>query len=47
MPAACPRTQQLLEAHGVACVTVEISELAKAAGGMGCLTGILKREAEP
>jgi N-dimethylarginine dimethylaminohydrolase len=44
MAAGCPRTQALLESEGVECVTVEIDELAKAAGGMGCLTGILKRE---
>jgi arginine deiminase len=44
MAAHCPYTQALLEAEGVQCVTVEIDELAKAAGGMGCLSGILKRE---
>jgi arginine deiminase len=44
MAANCPRTQALYEAEGIECLTVEIDELAKAAGGMGCLTGILKRE---
>jgi arginine deiminase len=44
MAANCPCTQALYESEGVECVTVEIDELAKAAGGMGCLTGILKRE---
>jgi N-dimethylarginine dimethylaminohydrolase len=44
MPANCPCTQAMYEAEGIECVTVEIGELAKAAGGMGCLTGILKRE---
>ena len=44
MAAGCPRTQAMYEAEGIECVTVEIDELAKAAGGMGCLTGILKRE---
>jgi arginine deiminase len=44
MAANCPRTQAMYEAEGIECVTVEIDELAKAAGGMGCMTGILKRE---
>jgi len=44
MAANCPRTQDMYEAEGIECVTVEIDELAKAAGGMGCLTGILRRE---
>jgi len=43
MPADCPNTQALYEAAGIECVTVEIDELAKAAGGMGCLSGVLKR----
>jgi N-dimethylarginine dimethylaminohydrolase len=46
MPANCPHTQAMYEAGGIECVTVEIDELVKAAGGMGCLTGILKREKE-
>jgi arginine deiminase len=44
MAANCPRTQAMYEEVGIECVTVEIGELGKAAGGMGCLTGILKRE---
>lgn len=44
MAADCPRAQAMYEAEGIECVTVEIDELAKAAGGMGCLTGVLKRE---
>lgn len=44
MAANRPRTQAMYEAEGIECVTVDIDELAKAAGGMGCLTGILKRE---
>jgi arginine deiminase len=39
--------QELLEENGVACITVEIGELCKAAGGVGCMTGILKREQAP
>ncbi|MFZ5916843.1 MAG: dimethylarginine dimethylaminohydrolase family protein [Chloroflexota bacterium] len=44
MAANCPRTQAVYEAAGIECITVHIDELAKAAGGMGCLTGILKRD---
>ena len=44
MAANCPNTQAMYEEAGIECVTVEIGELGKAAGGMGCLTGILKRE---
>jgi N-dimethylarginine dimethylaminohydrolase len=44
MPAGCPRTRALYRAAGIECVEVEIGELRKAAGGMGCLTGVLNRE---
>jgi N-dimethylarginine dimethylaminohydrolase len=44
MAANCPSTQAMYERAGIECITVEIGELGKAAGGMGCLTGILKRE---
>lgn len=44
MAANCPRTQAVYEAEGIECVTVEIDELVKAAGGIGYLTGILKRK---
>jgi N-dimethylarginine dimethylaminohydrolase len=44
MPANCPHTQAFYERLGVVCVTVNISELSKAAGSAGCLTGILERE---
>jgi len=37
-------TQSYLESHGVECRTVIIDELLKAAGGIGCLTGIVERE---
>lgn len=36
--------QSFLEDLGVACVTVEARELVKAAGGFGCLTGIIHRD---
>ncbi len=38
-----PVTQDFLTTAGVRCQTVEISELLKAAGGIGCLTGIIER----
>ncbi len=44
MPAGCPQTRAMYQAAGIECVEVEIGELCKAAGGMGCLTGILSRE---
>jgi N-dimethylarginine dimethylaminohydrolase len=47
IPAGCAGVQELLEENGVACITVEIGELCKAAGGVGCMTGILKREQAP
>jgi N-dimethylarginine dimethylaminohydrolase len=43
MPADCPRARELYEAAGVTCVELEIGALRRAAGGMGCLTGILRR----
>ena len=47
MAAGNPNTQDFLERQGITCVTVEISELLKAAGGIGCLTGIIEREIIP
>ena len=43
MAAGNPVSQALFEAAGIACETVQIDELTKAAGGIGCLTGILQR----
>ena len=43
MPAGNPRTQSFYEDMAIKCETVEVNELHKAAGGIGCLTGILKR----
>lgn len=43
MAAGNPVTQAFYEEAGVACQTVAIGELSKAAGGIGCLTGILAR----
>ena len=44
MPANCPKTSSVYKASGIKCIEVDISEFIKAAGGIGCLTGILKRE---
>lgn len=44
MAAGNPITQAFYEAMGITCHTVEVCELLKAAGGIGCLTGILERE---
>lgn len=45
MAAGNPITQAFYEDSGIACQVVEVDELLKAAGGIGCLTGILEREA--
>jgi N-dimethylarginine dimethylaminohydrolase len=37
-------TQSFYEDLGISCHTVEVGELTKAAGAMGCLTGIVRRE---
>jgi N-dimethylarginine dimethylaminohydrolase len=39
-----PKTQAFYEDMGLDCHLVDISEVTKAAGGIGCLTGILERE---
>lgn len=44
MPSGNDVTQAFYERAGIDCTTVEIDELAKAAGGVGCLTGVLYRE---
>ena len=44
MAAGNPITQAFYEKAGITCHTVEVDELLKAAGGIGCLTGILQRE---
>jgi N-dimethylarginine dimethylaminohydrolase len=44
MAAGNPTTQAFYERHGIACHTVAVDELAKAAGAIGCLTGIVERE---
>jgi arginine deiminase len=43
MPAECPASRAAYEERGVTCRTVAIDEVAKAAGGIGCLTGVVRR----
>lgn len=45
MPAGNPQVQARLEAAGIRCHPVPISEALKAAGGVGCLTGVIRRAA--
>jgi arginine deiminase len=44
MPAGNPQTQAYFESLSIKCHTVDVSELRKAAGAVGCLTGIVERE---
>jgi len=46
MPAGNPRSLAFFEQLGIRCRTVEVGEIGKAAGSIGCLTGILEREVE-
>lgn len=43
MPARCPRTRAVLEAAGVECLEADVSQYIRAAGAIGCLTGIVRR----
>jgi len=43
MPAGNPVSQGCYEELGVSCMTVQVDELAKAAGAIGCLSGVLAR----
>ncbi len=43
MAAGAPVTQAFYEDLGITCRTVAIDELSKAAGAIGCLTGVLER----
>ncbi len=44
MASGNPYTQRWFEQHGITCITTPVDELAKAAGAIGCLTGIVARE---
>ncbi len=45
MPTGNPITRAALEAAGVTCLEVDVSELMKGAGSVHCMTGVLKRDA--
>jgi arginine deiminase len=47
MGAGNPITQRFYEGVGITCHTVNVDELVKAAGSIGCLSGILERETGP
>jgi N-dimethylarginine dimethylaminohydrolase len=44
MPAGNPLTQEFYEFLGITCHTVAVDEIVKAAGAIGCMTGVLERE---
>ena len=43
MVAGNPTTQAFYERHGIECLTAETHELSKAAGNIGCLSGVIAR----
>lgn len=45
MPAGCPQTTDTLSSLGLICDAVEVGEYVKAAGALGCLTGVVHRGA--
>jgi arginine deiminase len=45
MASGNPQTQAFLEGLGITCRTTPVDELGKAAGAIGCLTGIIRRAA--
>lgn len=44
MPAGNPNTRAFYEEHGIVCTFIAVDELIKAAGAIGCLTGVLRRD---
>jgi N-dimethylarginine dimethylaminohydrolase len=44
MPDKNPVTQEFYEFLGISCCTVAVDELTKAAGAIGCLTGVIERD---
>jgi arginine deiminase len=44
MPSGNPLTMEFYEFLGITCHTVDVDEIIKAAGAIGCLTGVLARE---
>jgi N-dimethylarginine dimethylaminohydrolase len=47
MPEGNPSTQAFYEGLGINCRSVEVAEIGKAAGSIGCMTGVLGREPAP
>lgn len=47
LAAGFPMIQDFYARGGIACLSVATDELRKAAGGIGCLTGVLEREPAP
>ncbi len=47
MPSGRPVSQRYYERHGIACETVEMDEILKASGGIGCLTAVFERGTDP
>lgn len=47
MPDGNPKTRAFYEGLGIACVCVAVDELIKAAGAVGCLTGVVHRRPLP
>ena len=45
MVGGVPEFENWLERLGVECITTATDELSKAAGNVGCLTGVLQRQA--
>jgi N-dimethylarginine dimethylaminohydrolase len=43
MPAGSPNTRALYESQGITVIEAPIDQYLRAAGGMGCLTGVLRR----
>jgi N-dimethylarginine dimethylaminohydrolase len=46
MPAGNPGTRAFYEDLGIEVLTAEVDEIGKAAGSIGCITGVLERERE-
>ncbi len=44
MPGHCPFTRQFYERNGIETFDLDVSEYVNAGGGLGCLTGIIRRE---
>lgn len=44
MPEGCPILRAAYQDAGIECVTVELGEIHKCAGGIGCLSGVVTRE---